>query len=260
MQLDVSELRDFYLTPLGRVTREIISAEIRALWPRADGEHVVGLGHTTPYLRPFLGVAERVVALMPAAEGVFHWPREGPNITALSYESSLPLSDNSVDKILLIHILEATSDTHALLREVWRVLVPTGRLLVVVPYRSGAWARADNTPFGIGRPFSRFQLCQLLEAALLEPREMRRFLCVPPTQRRLILRSTRGWERFGRRAFPRFAGLLAIDAQKSVTAGIPAMRKARSLRLVMPGLAPVPKPIASRTRPLDHAANRLSIL
>ena len=242
MQLDVSELRDFYLTPLGRIARQIVSAELRSIWPTASAEHFVGLGHATPYLRPYLGEAERVIALMPAAEGVLHWPPEGPNLTALTFEEDLPLADNSVDKLLLIHLLEATRDPSGLLEEVWRVLIPTGRVVVVVPYRSGAWARADHTPFGIGRPFSRFQLTQLLEKASLSPLQTRRFLSMPPSNRRIILGSTRGWERLGRRLLPRFAGLLAIEAEKVMVRGIQIPTKARSLKLKVPGLAPAPAP------------------
>lgn len=253
MQLDVAELRDFYLTPLGRTTRQIVSAEMRSIWPSATGEHVVGLGHASPYLRPYLEMATRVVALMPAAEGVMHWPPEGPNLTALTYEDSLPLPDNAVDKMMVIHLLEATRDPLGLLREIWRVLMPTGRVVVMVPYRSGAWARADHTPFGIGRPYSRFQLQQLLEAAMLEPLDCRRFLCLPPSNRGIVLRSTGAWERVGRRVFPRFAGLLAIEAQKTVVRGIPTQSKSRGLRIRVPALAPTPKP-AARTRHLSDAA------
>ncbi|MEO1106130.1 MAG: methyltransferase domain-containing protein, partial [Pseudomonadota bacterium] len=196
-------------------------------------------------LDPFLGTAERVLAVMPAAEGVLHWPREGPNLTTLAYEDHLPLPDNSVDKLLLIHTLEATRDPAGLLREVWRVLMPMGNVFVVVPHRSGAWARADHTPFGIGRPFSSGQLCKLLGDALLEPGEVRRFLCVPPSGRRAILRSTRGWEKFGRSLMPGFSGLLGLEAQKTVMRGIPAAHKSLSLKIAMPGLSPAPKPVTS---------------
>ncbi len=244
MHLDVVELRDFYLTPLGRIARKIIAHEIRATWPSASADRVVGVGHTTPYLRPFLGEAERVVAVMPAAEGVLHWPPEGPNLTCLGFEDTLPLPDNSVDKLLLVHLLEVTRDPAALLREVWRVLMPTGKVLVVVPYRTGAWARAEDTPFGLGRPFSRMQLQMLLEGASLEVAATRRFLYVPPSRRRFILGSTRAWEKIGGAVLPRFAGLLAMEAQKNITRGIHVNQKSRSLRV--PGLVPKPATQISR--------------
>ena len=36
---------------------------------------------------------------------------------------------NSADRILLVHMLEWSEKTRALLRELWRVLAPDGRLL-----------------------------------------------------------------------------------------------------------------------------------
>ncbi|MEM8552233.1 MAG: class I SAM-dependent methyltransferase [Pseudomonadota bacterium] len=242
MHHDVTELRDFYLTPLGRVARHITSSEIRSVWPSARTDRVLGLGHTTPYLRPFLAEAERVVAVMPASEGILHWPPEGPNVTALAFEDRLPLPDNSIDKLLMVHLLEATRDPVSVLREAWRVLVPAGRILVVVPHRTGAWARADHTPFGLGRPYSSLQLTRLLADASMEPLQTRRFLCVPPSRRRLILRSTRGWERVGRQLWPRFSGVIAVEAEKVMVRGIPVAKKEFSLRVAVPGLAPVPKP------------------
>lgn len=239
MHFDVTELAQFYQTPLGRLARQIVSAEIRAVWPEARRERLVGLGHATPYLRSYLAEAERVVALMPASEGILHWPKEGPNVTALTFEDALPLPDNSVDKVLLIHMLESASDPRDVLREVWRVLVPTGRALAVVPYRSGAWARSDHTPMGLGRPFSRSQLAALMTDVWLEPTDVRRFLYVPPTRRRFVLGSAGAIERIGRRVLPGFAGMLAIEAQKTVVRGIP-VKERRAAKIFVPSLSPAP--------------------
>ncbi|MEM7696439.1 MAG: methyltransferase domain-containing protein [Pseudomonadota bacterium] len=240
MHLDVGELNAFYGTPLGRTARGVIAGELSQMWPTARAERVLGLGHATPYLPPFMAEAERVCAIMPAVEGITRWPSDGPNQAALAYEDHLPLPDNSFDKVLLIHLLEVTRDPHALLREVWRVLMPQGQLIVFVPYRSGAWARTDGTPFGLGRPFSRKQLAALLSDAGLEPCAERRLLYVPPSRRRFILGSTRAWEEFGRAVLPRFAGLVAMEAKKVMVRGIPV--KPRGLRFAVPGLA-VPKPV-----------------
>ncbi|UOM36112.1 class I SAM-dependent methyltransferase [Acuticoccus sp. I52.16.1] len=252
MHLDVGQLSAFYLTPLGRIARQIVSAEVRSVWPDVRGERVVGLGHATPYLRPFLGEAERVVSVMPAAEGVLHWPPEGPNVTSLAYEDRLPLPDNSIDKLLIIHLLETTKDPHEVLREAWRVLVPAGRVLVFVPYRAGAWARADWTPMGLGRPFSRAQLARVMDACWLEPKDLRRCLYVPPTSTRFVLGSARAWERIGKRVIPRFAGLVALEGHKTLTRGIPA--RSRKLADLVPTLSPVPKPAASVAHPHEDDA------
>ncbi|RAH98153.1 methyltransferase type 11 [Acuticoccus sediminis] len=244
MHLDAAELSAFYVTPLGRIARQIVTAEVRALWPDVRAERVVGLGHATPYLRPFIGEAERVIAVMPAAEGVMHWPPDGANLTALAYEDRLPLPDNSIDKLLIVHLLEATKDPLEVLREAWRVLVPSGRVLAVVPYRAGAWARADSTPMGLGRPFSRMQLARLMHESWIEPMAVRRCLYVPPTNSRFVLGSARAWENVGKRVMPRFAGLVAIEGRKTLTRGIPI--RSRKLADLVPSLSPVPKPAATR--------------
>jgi SAM-dependent methyltransferase len=244
MHHDVSEISAFYLSPLGRIARQIIRAEVKAVWPTAAGERVVGVGHASPYLRPYLGDAERVIAVMPAAEGVLHWPPEGPNVTTLAFEEQLPLPDTSVDKLLLVHCLETAHDPDTVLREAWRVLMPAGRVLAIVPYRSGAWARADHTPMGLGRPFSRFQLCEMLDGAWLKPVSVRRCLYVPPSRRRFVLGTTRLWEGIGRRVAPGLAGMLAVEAEKTFTRGIPVVATQRRLRIFAPGLSPAPKPAA----------------
>jgi SAM-dependent methyltransferase len=261
MHFDVSELAAFYATPLGRIARQVVSAEIRAAWPTAARERLLGLGHATPYLRPYLADAERVVALMPAAEGILHWPKEGPNLTAMAYEDSLPLPDNSVDKVLLVHVLEAARDPRDVLREVWRVLMPTGRALAIAPYRSGAWARSDRTPMGLGRPFSRSQLAALMEDAGLEPIATRRFLFVPPTRRRFVLRSAGAFERIGRTAAPRFAGLVAVEGRKVVVRGRVATER-RPAKIFVPALgapqpatfAPAPRHCGGAQRPCGRSA------
>jgi hypothetical protein len=81
---DVVDLRDFYASRLGQVARRMIRRRLRLVWPDVTGMRVLGLGYATPYLRPFLAEAERVVAVMPAEQGVLPWPHEGPSRSAIS--------------------------------------------------------------------------------------------------------------------------------------------------------------------------------
>ena len=64
MSFDVVDLRDFYATSLGVASRRMIRRQIRALWPDVSGLAVLGFGYATPYLRPLMGEAERVAAVM----------------------------------------------------------------------------------------------------------------------------------------------------------------------------------------------------
>jgi SAM-dependent methyltransferase len=157
MTIDVIDLRDFYSQRLGIVARQLINRGIRARWPDAAGQRVLGLGYPTPYLGLFRDDSERCIAFMPAAQGVLKWPTARPALATLIDEFSMPLPDAAVDRILLVHALEMSDDPERLLREVWRVLAPSGRLIAVIPNRRGVWTRTDNTPFGHGRPYSRAQ-------------------------------------------------------------------------------------------------------
>src|ERR1700739_1850021 len=106
MTIDVIDLRDFYSQRLGIVARRLINRGIRARWPEAEGQRVLGIGYLTPYLGLFRDSSERCIAFMPAAQGVLKWPTSRPTLAALVDELSLPLPDAAVDRILLIHALE----------------------------------------------------------------------------------------------------------------------------------------------------------
>ncbi|MGY3370281.1 SAM-dependent methyltransferase [Bradyrhizobium sp. GM2.4] len=169
MTIDVVDLREFYSRRLGIVARQMINRGIRERWPRVDGQRVLGFGYPTPYLGLFREDAERCIAFMPSAQGVLKWPTGRPALASLVDEFSLPLPDAAVDRILLVHALEMSDDPAALLREAWRVLSPSGRVIAVIPNRRGVWTRTDSTPFGHGRPYSRSQITDLLRQTWFTP-------------------------------------------------------------------------------------------
>jgi SAM-dependent methyltransferase len=236
MHLDVAELRDFYTRPLGLLVRRLLAHRIRARWRRITGETLIGLGFATPYLGAFRGEALRLGALMPAAQGALVWPATGSKMSALVEEDHLPLPDNCVDRLLAVHCLETAERVRPVLREMWRVLTPEGRLLMIVPNRRSVWARFDTTPFGHGRPYSRSQLQQLLADALFTPLDWSMALHVPPLERPIVLRSATAFERVGARLSPAFGGVIIVEARKELMAPIGKVATARRLgRLVTAG-------------------------
>ncbi len=226
MYLDVVDLRAFYASHLGVVARRLISRRLAKRWPSLAGECVLGMGYATPYLEDLAGDAERVLALMPAAQGVVTWPLEGPNRTTLVEDDALPLPDASVDRALLVHCLEMAANPRDHLREIWRVLAPGGRVVLVVPNRSGIWARSEKTPFGHGQPYGSGQLTGLLRDAQLSPLGWSEALAVPPLRGPWV-RSGTTWERVGRTLWPAFAGVIIVEATKQVYQGV-GVRQRRS--------------------------------
>jgi len=237
--MDVVDLKEFYSHGLGPVARRLIAHRVRARWSNMSGQRVAGLGYAAPYLGVWRDEALSVLALMPARQGVVHWPEGGRNAATLVHEADLPLADSSIDRLLVVHGLELWDGLEERLDEIWRVLAPDGRVLIVVPNRRGMWARADSTPFGHGRPFSRPQLIKFLREANFTPTGWSSALFVPPFERAFLRRSAAAWERLGLWLWPGFAGIIIVEATKQVFA-VSGARRTRTVGRFEPELGPVP--------------------
>jgi SAM-dependent methyltransferase len=241
MHQDVIDIRDFYLSPLGRVARRMIRRAVRQFWPDVTDLNVLGLGYATPFLEPLRGEAQRTISLMPAQQGVMQWPQDAPNLNALVDETELPLPEVSIDRVLLVHAIETGDDVQPMLRAIWRVLAGGGRLLAVVPNRRGMWAPFERTPFGIGQPYSPAQLAKLLRDNMFAPIRSSGVLFVPPTNSRMVLSAAMGFEEIGQRWFNHFAGAVIIEASKQIYAGTP-VRERKGKRVLVPNHAPTALP------------------
>lgn len=243
MSLDAVDLRSFYTSPLGSVATRFIRQFVRARWETCTGYSVLGIGYATPYLDVFLNEAVRVLAFMPAEQGVIHWPGHGVSSAALVDVTMLPLPDASIDRVLVVHALETSDVPYDLLNEVWRVLTPGGRMIAVVPNRSGMWARVDSTPFGYGQPYSRSQLRELLKEAQFSPVNWSEALYVPPFARPYLLRSALAFEKVGGKLALPGAGVHLVEATKQLYS--PVMVR-RGLRRKAPQLRPALAPARTR--------------
>jgi len=214
MPQDVRDLAAFYESPLGQLAHRAIAREIHAMWPDLRNYRVLGYGFAIPYLRAF-SHTERTIAAMPAPQGVVRWPDE-KNTALLCEEDALPFPDMFFDRILIVHGLEASESLRALLRQLWRVLAPEGRILLIAPNRASLWAQVQKSPFGHGRPFSRMELEGLLKDAVFEPSRWRRALYAPPFE--TVTSTGTGWEKVGARFFSGIGGVHVVEAAKSVYA------------------------------------------
>ncbi|MEM7057468.1 MAG: class I SAM-dependent methyltransferase [Pseudomonadota bacterium] len=253
MHLDVVELRRFYTsTQLGRMTQQTIRARLKTFWPNVRGQNLVGFGFASPFLRPFLGEAQRTLCLMPAQQGVCAWPSEGPNVSALVEETLWPLPGGFADRLVVAHGLETCERPAALLDEIWRVLAPGGKVVFIVPNRAGIWARRDQTPFGYGRPYSVGQLEETLAAHKFTTERVGAALYMTPSHKRFWLKAGPTIERIGQKLdMRRLAGVVMVEAEKMVYITPQSGTKvaARDPIRVLTGLgAPAPKPAGRSAR------------
>jgi SAM-dependent methyltransferase len=237
MSVDVVDMRAFYASPLGQLAQRFVARAIDGFWGPLRGLRVLGLGYACPYLESLKGTAERTLAFMPATQGVVNWPPTGLSASALVDPTMMPLPEASVDRVLIVHALEAVDSPTELLAETWRILNPGGRIILVTPNRRGLWARMDTTPFGHGQPFSRSQLNGLMREALFSPTGWAELLYAPPFPSWLVLRSAGAWERVGTGLALPFPGLHVVEATKQLYRAVtvrPARRAARLSSVLVP--------------------------
>jgi SAM-dependent methyltransferase len=240
MHLDVVDLRTFYGSPLGLAAQRFLSRIVRARWDNCAGMAIMGVGYAPPFLQMFQEQAVRVLAFMPAEQGVVNWPTSGLSASALVEATAMPLPDSCIDRILIVHALELSEQPREMLAEAWRILTPGGRIILVTPNRTGLWSRVDTTPFGHGQPYSRGQLRDLMRETLFSPIHWGEALYGPPFARRLFMRLAPALESFGARFSLPGAGVLVVEATKQLYRPVGMRRTARRVLPlpVEPVLAP----------------------
>ena len=222
MRLDVTELQEFYSgSELGRTTKELINRVLGAKIETDAGSLTIGFGFACPFLENKFTEGENkdFLLLMPSEQGVVSWPEKSKSVSALVDEVSWPVNTSSADLILISHGLEVSDNQDLLLQEVLRVLKDSGKLVIIVPNRTGFWARSDSTPFGYGKPYSISQLTALLQKNQFQIDSITPSLYGFPAKKGYWLKSLLLWEKVGKKLNSFFlGGLLIVEAKKNVFA------------------------------------------
>ncbi|SFS53261.1 class I SAM-dependent methyltransferase [Brevundimonas viscosa] len=237
MRRSIEELRIFYGEPAGAVARRMLARRLEDAWGEATNCDVLGLGYATPWLDAFVG-ARRVVAAMPGGQGVEPWPPVGRNRSLLVDDRRLPFAAGTFDRVLLVHALEEADDARALMLEAVRAMAPAGRIILIAAARGGLWARAESTPFGHGRPFTRRQLERLVRDAGLEPTAWSQTLYVPPWPP--VLPFAEGLEQVGKRVLPGAAGVVLLEATRQAYARVRPGGAVAPVAALTPAMNPQP--------------------
>ena len=121
------KLSEWYKSPLGEVVfaREI--QELEHILPRLFGYHILQVGSCADlsYLDSSKVVNKTVLFLEDIEI------RENLRMAIRASEEELPIALESVDIVLLPHILEFSKDIHKLLREMERILICEGHVIII---------------------------------------------------------------------------------------------------------------------------------
>jgi len=202
--------------------RELMSAETRVLEQIVRDKfgyyllQVGALGHQT-VLPAATGLRTKICLL---SKGV-----SSPDglKTIAGDPDSLPVASDSVDLVVLPHVLEFANDPHQVLREVERILIPEGNVVI---FGFSPWSF-----WGMWRLFHRRSKPTPWCGHFISPQRMRDWLSLlgfdinqcdgmmfrPPLKHQGLMSRLRGLERMGGRFWPLFSGVYAIHAVKRVS-------------------------------------------
>lgn len=236
--VDSAPLADRWLeTPLGRAVLDLEARLLRDELADVVGFELLQIGRWGDGVDLCAGARtqhRRLVA--PDASG--------PRAIRAQFDS-LPIATNSVEAVLLPHTLEHAGRPHQVLREVDRVLVGEGNVVICAFNPWGPWgarhfvARNRFPPHAM-RMMSERRTRDWLSLLGFEVVGARRYLFAPPwTQRMFGLRPDSWLEQQGPMLAAPLAGAYLLKARKRVHAVTP-IRPAWSARPVLVGSAPKP--------------------
>lgn len=230
----LARLQDWYRSPLGQAVARIECASVQRLLCNTFGYHLVQVGAADVFGDAL--AASRIRHRVTMSCGCPSRPRPGE---LLGRETQFPLASDSIDAVFLPHSLDFTQDPLAVLREVERVLIPEGRVLIVGfnplsawGLRRLLWSPRDQLPW-CGRFRTLLQVEDWLRSLgfAIEVREYDMF-CLP--LRGALEARCRPIERLGRRFWSPLGGVYSVRAVKRVATLTPtrAYRMRRRAPLV----------------------------
>lgn len=134
------ELALWLETPLGCYVRAWEQQQIDAIVSNLFGYHALQVGLPQwDFLRANRIPAKWVTQSTPSQVSV-------PRLSVMAQPQELPFESQSIDLLVLPHVFECSSNAHQILREVERVLVPEGRVVISGFNPWSLWGLSDRIP------------------------------------------------------------------------------------------------------------------
>jgi SAM-dependent methyltransferase len=139
----------------------------------------------------------------------------------MTSNEALPFDEASVDLLIAPHILEQMVEPYELLKEIHRVLMPEGRLIITGFNPTSLWGLKRLLSFDIDYPWnakfiSLSKIKEWLPIVGLEMIEAKMGCYVPPIQQSSWLKKIHAMEKLGDRWWPMLGGFYFIVIQKRV--------------------------------------------
>lgn len=211
------QLNRWFETKLGQ---HVLQAEIQVmqtLLPHHFGYHLVQLGNVG---QGCLISNSRIMHRCIVSQSIPHSQADLPYIQA-DFDI-LPFAEESIDLVVLPHILEFEADPHRILHQITRSLIPDGHIIIIGfnPFSMwGIWhklfAQKHSAPWS-GQFLSRIRVTDWLKLLGLEPIQQHSFFFSLPFHHPQSSDYSPLLERIGKRCAGRFGAVYIIVAQKRI--------------------------------------------
>lgn len=222
---------------------------------------LVGLGQQEDYLANSRISHRMIMALdrdtAPLPERIPARAGKPENGQFQGQPEALPLQTDSIDVIVLPHILEFSERPHDVLREVDRILIPEGHVVILgfnpfSLWNLWRWARGrkGRVPW-CAHFISATRMKDWLALLGFEVIDTRHYFFRPPLRHKGLLGKLAFLERLGQRGWPILGGAYGMVARKRVIALTPIRPRWETKRkLISPGLVePMTPPRRSKPEP-----------
>ena len=231
-----NQLEGWFETRLGQ---RLLVQEQAALQEKAAaifGYHVVQIGSPSPHFD--------LLKVSPAHNRVVLDQGLGRSrIDLAAKPTRLPLATDSIDGVILPHTLDFSSNPHQLVREVERILIPEGKVLLSGFNPWSLWGGVrllrmrSSTPPWCGHFFSSRRVMDWLALLGFDLLEIHFLNFRPPLQNQGLMLKLQFMERIGKKVYPNFGGVYIILAVKRVVTITPIRPKWSVKKQVIPTAA-----------------------
>jgi SAM-dependent methyltransferase len=230
------ELEQWYTSSLGQLLAEQEQAQLDTELVNLFGYHLLQLGYPDEetMLRASRVRHHMHCRLDPGREA----NPAGSQPQLCVAPTALPFLSDSLDVVLLSHILEFSDDPHTVLREVERSLIPEGHVVILGFNPVSLWGLArvflgwkQRIPW-CGHFLTLTRLKDWLALLGFDVVQQRRYGYRPPWQRPRLLRRLAFLERLGQRLWPIFGAGYLLVARKRVATLTPIRPRWRAGRRI----------------------------
>ncbi len=236
-----AKLAQWFVTPLGQEFLKSEQALLEHILPDLFGYHALQLGQVTPcHLLQGSRILHKLLADKQPS------PVDGLSALCAAPEQ-LPFANDSVDVVLVHHLLEAVNRPHAILREAARITIPEGYLLIVGFNPWSLWGlwRFCRMPWsqnlGLTQSISAQRLHDWLTLLDFEVVGVETAYFRPPINSPALRQHLVWLETLGQRYWPQGGASYVMLAQKKSSCITPIRLRQKMMSLV-------PSPLATEAR------------